>query len=114
MNHVLKKDLRLSILEIKHIIVHICIFVGFYILHKLTSGKTTIFEKENCGIYRDDDGLAIIKDNPETCRNVVLLRKYTYIIFAYLHITNIFLTTEILLVVKPKKNPNFLNMFFKN
>ena len=39
----------------------ICELVGLYILHKLTSGKTLIFEKENCGIYRDD-GLAIIKE----------------------------------------------------
>ena len=38
----------------------ICELVGLYILHKLTSGKDPIFEKENCGIYRDD-GLAIIK-----------------------------------------------------
>ena len=38
----------------------ICELVGLYILHKLRSGKDPIFEKENCGIYRDD-GLAIIK-----------------------------------------------------
>ena len=38
----------------------ICELVGLYILHKLTSGKNPIFEKENCGIYRDD-GIAIIK-----------------------------------------------------
>ena len=38
----------------------ICKLVGLYILHKLRSGKDPIFEKENCGIYRDD-GLAIIK-----------------------------------------------------
>ena len=40
----------------------ICELVGLYILHKLTSGKDPIFEKENCGIYRDH-GLAIIKIN---------------------------------------------------
>ena len=39
----------------------VCELVGLYILHKLTSGETPIFEKENCGIYRDD-GLAIIKE----------------------------------------------------
>jgi hypothetical protein len=39
----------------------VCELVGLYILHKLTSGKTPIFEKGNCGIYRDD-GLAIIKE----------------------------------------------------
>ena len=44
----------------------ICELVGLYILHKLTSGKDPIFEKENCGIYRDDS-LAIIKING-SCR----------------------------------------------
>ena len=39
----------------------VCELVGLYILHKLTSGETPIFEKENCGIYRDD-GLAINKE----------------------------------------------------
>ena len=39
----------------------VCQLVGLYILHKLTSGETPIFEEENCGIYRDD-GLAIIKE----------------------------------------------------
>ena len=39
----------------------VCELVGLYILHRLTSGKTPIFEKENCGIYRDDS-LAIIKE----------------------------------------------------
>ena len=38
----------------------ICKLVGLYILHKLTSEKNPIIEKDNCGIYRDD-GLAIIK-----------------------------------------------------
>ena len=38
----------------------VCELVGLYILHKLTSGKNPIFEKADCGIYRDD-GLAIIK-----------------------------------------------------
>jgi len=38
----------------------VCELVGLYILHKLTSGKNPIFEKEKCGIYRDD-GLAIVK-----------------------------------------------------
>jgi hypothetical protein len=38
----------------------VCELIGLYILHKLTSGKNPIFEKADCGIYRDD-GLAIIK-----------------------------------------------------
>ena len=33
----------------------VCELVGLYILHRLTSGKTPICEKENCG----DDDLAI-------------------------------------------------------
>ena len=39
----------------------VCELVGLYILHKITSGTPPIFEKEKCGIYRDD-GLAIIKE----------------------------------------------------
>ena len=38
----------------------ICELVGLYILHKLTSEENPMFEKEKCGIYKDD-GLAIIK-----------------------------------------------------
>ena len=38
----------------------ICELVGLYILHKLTSGESPMFEKEKCGIYRGD-GLTIIK-----------------------------------------------------
>ena len=38
----------------------ICKLVGLYILHKLTNGENPMFEKDKCGIYRDD-GLAINK-----------------------------------------------------
>ena len=40
----------------------LCELVGLYLLHKLTTGKDAIFDKDTVGLYRDD-GLAIIKVN---------------------------------------------------
>ena len=40
----------------------VCELIGLYLLHKLTNGVNTLFEKSKVGLYRDD-GLALIKIN---------------------------------------------------